>query len=512
MKILTAKQIREIDRLSSEQFGIPGILLMENAGMRVVEALEERFEDLEDLTIGILCGKGNNGGDGFVVARQLIQKGMYPFVFLLGREEDVSGDARTNLNILKAIGFPPTLIADSEEWDAEKVELLDADIIVDALLGTGLTKPVSGLYEDVIDSLREDFPRAEIISIDLPSGLPADSAHPIGPAVEADATVTFTAVKPCLVLSPNQGYAGDVILADIGNPAELLDSPELQMNLIVPDEFAASLQLRAAETNKGDYGKVLVIAGSIGKSGAAAMTGQSALRSGAGLVTVATPAGVLSVVAASMPELMTEVLPESKEGIAALLNGKTVLAIGPGLGSEPSIQKLARSVVREAQIPTVVDADGLNAFVGHRDALRGSDDRPVIITPHPGEMARLIGKDIEFVSLHRVDVARDFAMANHVFVVLKGFRTVVAAPDGSVHINITGNPGMATGGTGDILTGMIAGIVAQDQFGSLIERVCLAVYLHGLSGDIAAEQLGEETMVATDILRYLHSAWEKLRK
>src|SRR5882672_5775077 len=266
MKILTAKQIREIDRLSSEQFGIPSIVLMENAGMRVVEALEQRFEELEDLTIGILCGKGNNGGDGFVVARQLIQKGTYPLIFLLGREEDVAGDAKTNLEILKAIGYPPTVITDSEEWYEEKVELLDADIIIDAMLGTGLTKPVWGLFSDVIDSLREDFPRAEIISIDLPSGLLADSAHPIGPAVEADATVTFTALKPCLVLSPNQEYAGDVILADIGNPAELLDSPELQMDLIVPEEFAGAIHDRIAETNKGDYGKILVIGGSIGKS------------------------------------------------------------------------------------------------------------------------------------------------------------------------------------------------------------------------------------------------------
>jgi len=512
MKILTADQIRRIDRISSEQYGIPSILLMENAGMRVVEALEERFEDLEDLTIGILCGKGNNGGDGFVVARQLIQKGTYPFIFLLGREEDVAGDARTNLNILKAIGYPPTVIGDVEEWDEEKVELLDADIIVDALLGTGLTKPVAGLYAAVIESIHEDFPKAEIISIDLPSGLPADSAHPIGPAVEADATITFTALKPCLVLPPNQENAGDVILADIGNPAELLDSPDLKMDLIVPEEFAAAALARSPETNKSDFGKILVIAGSIGKSGAAAMTGQSALRSGAGLVTVATPEAVLPIVAASMPELMTVVLPDTEEGILALLEGKSVLAIGPGLGTDPTIQGLVRSVLSKARIPTVLDADGLNAFVAQPDALRGEDERPVIITPHPGEMARLVGKDIGHIQANRVDVARDFAVANNVFVVLKGFRTVVAAPDGSVFVNITGNPGMATGGTGDILTGMIAGISAQEHLGTLIERLCLAVYLHGLSGDLAAEELGEETMIATDILRYLSSAWKKLQQ
>jgi ADP-dependent NAD(P)H-hydrate dehydratase / NAD(P)H-hydrate epimerase len=512
MKILTAKQIREIDRLSSEQFGIPGILLMENAGMRVVEALEERFENLEDLTIGILCGKGNNGGDGFVVARQLIQKGTYPYIFLLGRGEDVTGDAKTNFEILKAIGYPPTVIGDAEEWSEEKVALLDADIIIDAMLGTGLTKPVSGLYAEVIDSLREDFPKAEIISIDLPSGLPADGAHPIGPAVEADATVTFTALKPCLVLSPNQEYAGDVILADIGNPAELLDSSDLMMDLIVPEKFEAAVRARSADTNKGDYGKILVIGGSIGKSGAAAMTGQAALRSGAGLVTVATPESVVSIVATSMPELMTAVLPENDEGLVALLNDKTVLAIGPGLGSEPSTQKMVRSVVQAARIPTIVDADGLNAFAGQSGSLRGEDGRPVIITPHPGEMARLTGESIEFITSNRVDSARDFSVTHNVFVVLKGFRTVVAVPDGSVYINITGNPGMATGGTGDILTGIIAGIVAQEHFGSLVERLCLAVYLHGLSGDLAADELGEESLVATDILRFLHSAWEQLRQ
>ena len=511
MKILTAKQIRELDRLSTEQYGIPSILLMENAGMRVVEALEERFEELEDLAIGIICGKGNNGGDGFVVARQLIQKGIYPFVFLLGPEEDVAGDAKTNLDILKAIGFPPTIISSEDDWDEEKLELIDVDIIVDAIFGTGLTKPVAGLHRAVINSLRNDFPAAEIISIDLPSGLPADSGHPIGPAVEADATVTFTALKPCLVLSPNHECAGDVILADIGNPEELLDSPDFQMELIVPEEFEAAREERSSESNKGDYGKILVIGGSTGKSGAAAMAGQSALRSGGGLVTVAVPESVLPIVAASMPELMTAVLPNTTAEVLALLEGKSVLAIGPGLGTDNLVQEMIRSVVSSARIPTVVDADGLNAFSGQCEALRGDDNHEVIVTPHPGEMARLIGKDIPFVTSNRVDVARDFAIANNVHVVLKGFRTVIAASDGAVYINITGNPGMATGGTGDILTGMIAGIIGQEHLGSFIERLCLAVYLHGLAGDLAAEELGEESMTATDILRFLPAAWKQLR-
>jgi NAD(P)H-hydrate epimerase len=512
MKILSAKQIREIDRLSTEQYGIPGILLMENAGMRVVEALEARFEDLENLTIGILCGKGNNGGDGFAAARQLIQKGSLPFIFLFGREEDVVGDAGTNLAILKAIGHPPTVIGASDEWDEEKVVVLDADILIDALLGTGLTKPVSGLYAAVITSLGEDFPRAEIISIDLPSGIPADSAEPIGLAVEASATVTFTALKTGLVLAPNCEFAGDVILADIGNPAELLDSPELKLNVIVPEMFLAATASRQVETNKSDYGKILVVAGSIGKSGAAAMSGQAALRAGGGLVTVATPQGVLPLVAASMPELMTTVLPERKDGIDELLNGKTVLAIGPGLGSQPAMQKRIRALVERANVPVIVDADGLNAFAECPGELRGGDTKQVIITPHPGEMARLVGRDIETIVAQRLDIARDFARDHNVFVVLKGFRTVVAFPCGEVYVNITGNPGMATGGTGDILTGMIAGIVAQPHLGTFTARLCLAVYLHGLAGDLAAEALGEESLVATDILRFLPQAWEKLRQ
>jgi len=512
MKILTAKQIREIDQLSSTQFGIPSILLMENAGMRIVEALQKRFDDFEDLNIGIVCGKGNNGGDGFVVARQLIQKGMAPAIFLLGQEEDVSGDARINLDILKAIGCAPTLIADIEDWQQEKTVLFDADVVVDALLGTGLTKPATGLYAAVIESLCDDFPRAEIVSIDLPSGLPADSAYPVGPGVKADLTVTFTALKPCLVLFPNQEYAGDVVLADIGNPMELLDSPDLKLNLIAPEEFDSAIVMRPADSNKGDFGKVLVVGGSVGKSGAVAMTGRSALRSGAGLVTVATPESVISIVATSMPELMTAVLADDAKAIRGLLEGKSVVAIGPGLGTEPATQKLVRKFLKESQVPTVVDADGLNAYSEYPAELRGDAARPVIITPHPGEMSRLAGKSIEFITANRIEVAGNFAVANNVYVVLKGFRTVVAVPDGSIYINVTGNPGMATGGTGDILTGMIAGTIAQERFGSMIERICLAVYLHGLAGDLASEKIGEECLVATDILQFLPAAFEKLRQ
>ena len=497
MKILTPEQLREVDRLSTEKYGIPSLLLMENAGMRVAEVLEDQFEDLDQLSIAILCGKGNNGGDGFVVARQLIQKGCFPFVFLFASEEEVKGDAKTNLSILKALGYPPTVVVNEHDWNEEKLELLDADLVVDALLGTGVRKPVEGLYRTVIESIEEDFPRAAVVAVDVPS-----------PGVQADITVTFSALKPSLVLYPDCEDAGDVILADIGNPPELLENENYTLHLIEPHE----LPPRAPDSNKGTYGKVLVIGGSRGKSGAAAMAGQAALRAGAGLVTVATTESVLPIVAISMPELMTAALAETSEGsianqsVTALLKDKTVVAIGPGLGTAVETSAFVRRVGSECRVQMVIDADGLNALVGFEGDLGGA-----VLTPHPGEMARLIGKSVESVTSNRIEVATDFAKKRNAYVVLKGYRTTVAAPNGSVYINPTGNPGMATGGTGDILTGMIAGILAQEHLGSFIERLCLAVYLHGLAGDFAAEEVGEEALIATDLLRFLPKAWENLK-
>jgi ADP-dependent NAD(P)H-hydrate dehydratase / NAD(P)H-hydrate epimerase len=497
MKILTPEQLREVDRLSVEKYGIPNLILMENAGMRVAEVLEDQFENLEQLTVAILCGRGNNGGDGFVVARQLIQKGCFPFVFLFASEEEVKGDAKANLNILKALGYPPTVVQNESDWNKEKLELLDADIVVDALLGTGARKPVEGLFGAVIGSIAEDFPRAAVVAVDVPS-----------PGVHADITVTFTALKLSLVLYPDSEDAGDVILADIGNPPELLENENYPLHLIEPHEIPP----RVSDSNKGMYGKVLIIGGSRGKSGAAAMAGQAALRAGAGLVTVATAASVQPMVALSMPELMTVALAETSEGtianqsVTAHVRDKNVVAIGPGLTTVPETSAFVHRVGSECRTQMIIDADGLNALAGFEGDLGGA-----VLTPHPGEMARLIGKTINFVTSNRIDVATDFAKRRNCYVVLKGHRTVIAAPNGVTYINPTGNPGMATGGTGDILTGIIAGVLAQEQLGSFIERLCLAVYLHGLAGDFAAEELGEESLVATDLLRFLPKAWENLR-
>jgi len=511
MKILTANQLRKIDRLSGNT-----LTLMENAGTRVVETIEERFENLDDLQIYVLCGKGNNGGDGFVIARLLAERGCTPHVLLFARESDIIGDAATNLARLNAFDESPTVILDETQW-AEFSGEEEPSLVIDALLGTGITRPVDGLYRAVIESIPDLFPEATILAVDLPSGLSADSGEVSGAAVQADVTVTFTALKPCLVFPPAHRYAGDVIVADIGNPDELTSAPEHKLNLITPDDFPDALHRRQEDTHKGDYGRVLIVGGSRGKTGAAAMAGQAALRSGAGLVTVATPSSCLPQVAATMPELMTEPLEETSAGtianasIAQLLAGKTMLGLGPGLGTHPETQAMARIALHEASMPVVLDADGLNAFSAHVAELRGTANRPVIITPHPGEMARLIHREVAQVNANRIDVARDLAVAHDLHVVLKGFRTVVAFPDGQVFINATGNPGMATGGVGDILTGMLAGILAQERLGTFAERVLFAVHLHGLAGDLAAEESGEESLVATDLLYYIGAAWEQLR-
>lgn len=519
MKILTAEEIRQIDRTSSETFNIPSITLMENAGMCVVEAMGARVEDLDTSSVVILCGKGNNGGDGFVVARQLIGRDCFPSVFLFAETDAVSGDARANLDILTSIGHPPVVIRNREDWDRERLALGDVEIVVDGLLGTGLSKPVEGFLGEVVQSLDEDFPQAMVVSIDVPSGCAADTGDLAGPVVQADLTVTLFAAKFCLVFPPANQAAGEVVIADIGNPHELLESDAHQVELLLDDSFPEALWSREEDSHKGDYGKILIIGGSRGKTGAAAMAGHAALVAGAGLVTVGVPESVMGIVAGYMPEFMTEPLPETDAGTLSALNygrieelieGKSLVALGPGIGRHPETDELISEVVSRIEVPLVLDADGLNAFVGRVDKLQGGDN-PIIITPHPGEMARLLERSTADVSRNRLAVAGEFAKQQNVYVVLKGFRTVIACPDGRAYVNSTGNPGMATAGSGDVLTGMIAGILGQPHLGTFEERLCLAVYLHGLAGDVAVSELGEETLVATDLIEFLSDAWAELR-
>ncbi|HZJ33555.1 MAG TPA: NAD(P)H-hydrate dehydratase [Vicinamibacterales bacterium] len=509
MRILTAAQMREADRFTIEDIGIPSLVLMENAGRQVVAAIEAAYEEQLAGRVAVLCGRGNNGGDGFVVARTLLQRGVDTAVFVIGSLGDVRGDARTNLDILGRLGLTVVEIGDEQSWELHFSEISQCTLIVDAILGTGLKAAVNGMLETVFaDVNASDIP---IVAVDLPSGLSADTPHLIGDCVSAAMTVTLAAPKLPLVLPPGETHAGDVVIADIGVPYEVVEGLEgPYVDLLTPEQLRVLIEPRAAESHKGDFGRVTVIAGSIGKTGAAMLSGMAALRSGAGLVTVATPASCLPVVASMAPEMMTEPLLESNGCVAAAAVDRVmelahdVIACGPGLGRTREASAFVRALVDRATVPLVLDADALTLLAEEPGGLLGRDDRDVIITPHPGEMARLAGMTIDEVQANRLQVASDFATTHHVYVVLKGHRTVIATPTGRVFINPTGNPGMATAGTGDVLTGMVAAWLAQLLDA---EAACrLAVFLHGAAGDRAEAEHGQIAMTSTDVLDRLGDA------
>ena len=509
MRVLNSSQMREADKRTIEDIGIRSLVLMENAGRQAVAAMEAMYTDLLDRRVGVLCGRGNNGGDGFVVARTLVQRGVDVAVFLLGGVADVRGDARANLEILGRLGVTVVEISDSQAWELHFSEVSDCTLIVDAIFGTGLNSPVSGLIESVIADVNASG--IPVVAIDLPSGLSADSPKPIGPSIEATLTVTLAAPKLPLVLPPGETHAGDIVIADIGIPVEVIEAVEgPRVDLLTRTTMREIVSPRAPDSHKGDYGRVLIVAGSRGKSGAAHLAAVGALRSGAGLVTVATPASIQPVVAAMGAEYMTEALLDGEDGLSLenvdrlMEMARDVVAIGPGLGPAHGTRDCIRQLVDRATAPLVIDADGLNAFSGQPDGLSGRDGRDVIITPHPGEMARLVGMSTDEVQASRLEIARNFASAHHVYVVLKGHRTIIATPDEKVFINPTGNPGMATGGTGDVLTGMIAAWLAQLLDA---EAACkIAVYLHGMAGDLAEADEGEVSMTAADLAAHIGDA------
>ena len=512
MKIVGAAEMREIDRVTSEKFDVPSLTLMENAGTAVAQFILAEYPHVK--RIAVVCGKGNNGGDGFVVARKLREAEKEVKVLLMTDPAELRGDAA---QMFRRMGFMPVVAASLEQLDSDIAQgALEVDLIVDAILGTGFRPPVTGLFADAM--ARINAQALPVVAVDIPSGADADSLKADGPMVRADAVVTFTAARPAHVFSSLT--SGPTVIAPIGSPPAAIVS-SLKLNLTVSAEIAPLIGPRPAEANKGSYGHVLVIGGSLGKAGAAAMAGMSALRMGAGLVTVATARSVLPTVAGFHPELMTEPLQETDAGtislraleyghLEKLVKGKTVLAVGPGISRNPETSAFVRTVVEKYRIPIVLDADGLNAFETLAGKLNG-DSHPLVITPHPGEMARLTGLSIPDVQKDRIGVARGFAKEHGVIVVLKGHRTLIAQPDGEVWVNTTGNPGMATGGSGDILTGMIAGLVAQNPM-RVIEAVSGAVYLHGLAGDVACETTGEQSLVATDLIEGLSEAMRRARK
>jgi NAD(P)H-hydrate epimerase len=508
MKILTAAEMREVDRLTIAR-GIPGIILMENAGTRVVEYLQEAFSPLLQHRVVVLCGKGNNGGDGFVIARQLFQRRLCSRLTIVEAfpKNELTGDAALARTMIEVSGCP--VLSEIPE------EAHQATVIVDAVLGTGVRGAATGRALEFIKAINDRFPNAAKVAVDIPSGFPTDETEPAGEFVRADHTVTFTALKRSQAFSPSYEAMGRLEVYPIGTPDDLCEAdPKYTLRMATKADIADLFAPRQRNSNKGMYGHVLVVGGSTTKSGAPGMTGLSTLRSGAGLVTIASATDAIANIASVAPELMTEPLPQ-KEGhisvraknvVEGLLKNKTVLAIGPGLGTEEETVSLVRELYETVDLPMVIDADGLNAMAGAD--LKTSRIR--ILTPHPGEMGRLLGRSAKAIQASRLECAESLARQSGATVVLKGDRTLIAFSDGETWVNPTGSPAMATGGTGDILTGMVAGLTAQHP-SNWKRAVIAAVWLHGRAGDLGEQELGQECFLATDILRYLPAAMGELR-
>jgi NAD(P)H-hydrate epimerase len=550
--------MRDIDRLTSERYGIPSATLMENAAAAVVRCVSTLLHgDVTDKSIVVFCGKGNNGGDGAAAARLLATSGARVDVILIGRVDETKGDARENFDRLRAwnderalqevktsaasTGSLNLFECESEKgWKQLLAGILSSphDAIVDALFGTGLTRPVEGIHARAIEYIRDLRHRdsnstssAIVVSVDMPSGLNSDSNEIIGETVPADATVTMTAPKLANVLPPASNYNGQVVVAPIGSPRELIES---KTDLFLIDEDDARRWLietrYAPDSYKNSHGHALIVAGSPGFTGAAALCANAAIRAGAGLVTVATPTSSQPLVAAHvMPEVMTTALAETDQGtisvdalyyFSSFAERADVVAIGPGLSSDkPQTPAFVRRIVQDRATTIVVDADGLNSLSPWPHSLRGSEELPIVLTPHPGEMLRLIGSSDKSALDDRVAVARAFATENRVILVLKGTRALVAAPDGRVFVNSTGNAGLGTAGAGDTLTGVITGFLAQAAAYkpranrnrvTPLETVIAALFVSGLAGDFAAREIGMRCMVASDIREHLSAAIRSL--
>jgi len=513
MKILTSREMKEVDRTAIEEIGIPGVGAHGERGIARRPGAQVALYETRGRGDRHRGGKGNNGGDGFVVARHLFNSGGRPEVLLLAAKEEVKGDAAVNLAVALKLGIPVREVLAAADWKKARVTVFHASVLVDALFGTGLLKPLDGLFALAVEDINRSA--AFKLSVDIPSGLSADTFETIGPSVKADLTVTLAAPKIAHIFPPAADRVGELVVAPIGIPPFLLDKPELGLELVEEKTVRPFFGKRKKDTHKGSYGHLLIIAGSLGKTGAAVLAGRAALRSGAGLVTVATAQSALPIVARSMAELMTEPLAETRKSPSPerpcpgrrARQGKERPAPRAGLVHAPSTSSFVLGLLPQVKVPLVIDADGLN-IIAAKPGVLGRLRAPAVLTPHPGEFARLVGRTTGEVLRHRLEITPEFAKRYGVIVVLKGHRTLIAGPDGRVFVNPTGNPGMATGGTGDVLGGTIGAQVVQEK--DLVGAVLSAVYVHGLAGDIAAERLGEKSLTAGDIIRYLPPAMKAL--
>jgi len=515
LPLVTVSESRQLDQLA-EQAGVPSIVLMENAALRLAEVVQQHFELDPPKRIVVVCGKGNNGGDGLALARHLHNIGFSVQAFLLADPNELKGDAAVNFRAATQLGVPVQPLPSPDDLCHLIEPLRHADLVVDALLGTGIVGEVRGIYADAIPLLNEHARR--ILSVDVPSGINSDTGEVCGVAVRADATVTLGAIKLGLMLFPAADYVGDLFLGSLGVPEALLDSLNIHRFVTTHELVAQVLPPRHPNSHKGNYGRVLIIGGAPGMTGAALLAGKAALRSGAGLVQVALPQSLNLAAEAAALEVMSFPLPETDAGtiapeaLSALtprLEWADVIAVGCGISRHERTQTFVRQLVAQVDKPMVIDADGLTALAGHTDLLR-KRQALTVLTPHPGEMAALLKTTTEEVQRDRVGIALHAAETFRALVVLKGARTIVAAPDGMLLVNSTGNAGMATGGTGDVLTGIVASLLAQRLCRSLtvtpVEAVAAAVFLHGLAGDIASWEKGETALVAGDLLEHLPRA------
>jgi ADP-dependent NAD(P)H-hydrate dehydratase / NAD(P)H-hydrate epimerase len=511
MKIATAEQMQNIDRRAIRDFGIPGTVLMENAASALLAEMEKHFDGLEGVRVGIICGKGNNGGDGLALARRLRIRGVPVRVALLSPFSSVSGEAKINLSILRKTdveieqNVPARSLSDIISW---------SDVLVDAMLGTGISAPLKGTYFQAVN--RVNASGRPVVAVDIPTGINADTGAVMGAAVRADLTVTMALLKRGLVLHPGADHAGTVRVADIGIPSEVIEKEKISVSLLDRGTVWGSCVRRKPDVHKGDFGHLMIVAGSPGKAGAAVMAAKSSLRTGTGLVSVATPNGIVPIIQSQIFEAMCVPAAESMEGtlgigseieLLSAAEKMTAVAIGPGLSTHFETAQVVRNLVPRISVPLVIDADGLNALVGFTDLLKEARV-PLILTPHPGEMGRLLSLSGADVQNDRIAIASGFAKKYRVTLVLKGAGTVIATPHGEVFINSTGNPGMASGGTGDVLTGMIGGLLAQGK--TAAEAACLGVYLHGLAGDLAAQEKGEASLIAGDLIDKIPQAMKEL--
>jgi len=516
MKVLTASQMQQLDRQTIEDIGIPGVVLMENAGRGMSEHIFRKFSQIKPGPVLILAGKGNNGGDGYVIARHLMEADWQVSTVVLAEPSAIRGDARTNLDILDACGGEITFAPDLATLEQKLAAMPACRLLVDALFGTGLSKPATGHFAAAIDWI--NLSPAAVAAVDIPSGIDASTGEILGNCVAADLTATFAFPKIGQVSYPGAGCIGELVVIDIGIPCQVQDQLGDDCLLVTPAVARNLLPVRPVDGHKGTFGHLLVAAGSVGKTGAAAMTSEAALRAGCGLVTLACPAEVQPVLAGKLTEVMSASLPDTGGAanlqalpvLTALYDGKQALALGPGLGLGSETLELVRRLMSSCRLPMVVDADGLTALAGHLQVLQQRGAAATILTPHPGEMARLAEVSVKEVQANRVAVARDFATRHGVVVVLKGARTVTALPDGRVRINASGHAGMASGGMGDVLTGLVGSLLAQGLEAG--NAAVLAVFLHGYAADRLAAEYGNAGLLASDLIDELPAARQALTR